>query len=156
MSPKSELDTIIEHILADEADTELALKIGTADSDLRGRIITNFMACVAEILRVKLASQWHCASQNASSFKEADTLFEVKMSSHPSGIRVVIAQDQVGFPKIPYFAVRPEVELFKTPALTAAISTRFAPKPDYKMGILERLVPVPLQAVGQKAQSVGI
>ena len=130
MVPKSESDTIIDHVLANDADTELALKIGSAYTDLRSRIISDFMGRVAGVLMPKLAGRWMSHPVDPLSFMEERwDLFKLQLLNNPAEIRINIGHGDGGVFKNPYVAVRTEVVAFNTSEVNSAIGAAFAKGP---------------------------
>ena len=106
MTARSERDVIIDHALRDEANLEIALKIGQAYSDLCGRVIVGFLAAVEAALSPRLQSAWKVTVPSDSAHIATQHCLNAHVLSHPGGVHVLLTADESKYPYTMFFAVR--------------------------------------------------
>ena len=102
MAARSEREVIIDHTLQDEDKLEIAIKVGAAYDDLRGRVILDFLDTVHSELAPRLGSLWKVSvARDPRRFIEKWARFlAADYHGNPVHCRIEVGADEPGYPKM--------------------------------------------------------
>ena len=106
MSIRSERDVVLEHALRDEANLDIALKIGAAYDELCRRVVAQFLAAIEHKLSPMLGREWKfttCRDFHKLAERWVD-LVVIEYLSHPGQFRIHVVGDE--YLKVVWLGVR--------------------------------------------------